>query len=103
MRTVQKISRRLGRAADAGHLGHIFRLNAHLIHRVDNALCDGVVSAAGAQRGLAAAIIQYSQANMICLRTGSGRRCSSWSGGHYLASWETIASVTERASMGRPL
>src|SRR5476649_2882783 len=99
MCAVHKIGRGLGRAADTGELGDVFRLHAHFIHGVNDALGNGVVAAARAQRGLAPAIIENAQPDMVGFWCGSGRD----SYGHYLASWETIASVTERASMGSPL
>ena len=56
VRAAHEVGRALGRAADAAHLHHPLRLDAHLEHGVDDALGDGVVAAAGAERGLAAAI-----------------------------------------------
>src|SRR5205807_122368 len=100
MGPAQKVCGTLGRAADAGELGHIFRLDAHLIHGINNALGDGNVAAAGAQGGLAASIIHHGKSNMIGLGPGTGVVVVA---DIYLASWETIASVTERASIGRPL
>src|SRR5262249_12309990 len=94
---IQEIGRRLGRAADTGKLAYIFRLHPHLIHSVDDALGDGVMAAARAQSGLAAAIVEHGQPDVVGFGSWSGR------GRHYRASWATIASVTERASMGRPL
>src|SRR5205807_9073157 len=100
----QEVSRTLGGAADTGELSHIFRLNAHLKHGIDNAFGDGIVAAAGAQGGLAAPVVNHGQSGMVGLWTGTGCRCGCGGGcGHYFASWETMASVTVRASIGNPL
>jgi len=40
-------------------------LNAHFVHSVDNALGDGVVAAAGAEGGLAAAVLDDGQADAV--------------------------------------
>src|ERR1700686_2806547 len=99
MGAVHKIGRGLGRAAEAGELGGVFPLHSPFIHGVNDALGNGVRAAARAQRGLAPGIVENAEPDMVGFWCGSGRD----SYGHYLASWETIASVTERASMGSPL
>ena len=54
VRAAHEVRRALGGAADAAHLHHALGLHAHLVHGVDDALGDGVVAAAGTERGLAA-------------------------------------------------
>ncbi len=74
--------------------------DAHLVKGVDDALGNRVVAAAGAQCGLAAAIVEDGQSDAV------GLRCWGWRCGVvaiYLPSWEMISSVMERASMGSPL
>ena len=46
--------------------------DAHLVEGVDDALGDGVVAAAGAERGLAAAVVEHGQADAVGLRLGCG-------------------------------
>ena len=96
VRHAEEIGGRLGRAADAGELGHAPGLDAHLEEAFDQPLGDGVVAAAGAQRGLRAAIADDLQAHAIGLL---GRRRL---GGAHRASWWISSSVTVRASSGRP-
>ncbi len=48
--------------------------DAHFIHGVDYALGNGVVSAASAERGLAAAVVQYLQSQTIRLGARSRGR-----------------------------
>ncbi len=64
-RTAHEVGRALGRAADAAHLHHPLRLDAHLEEGVDDALGDSVVAATGAERALAAAIIEDGKADVI--------------------------------------
>src|SRR5436853_4900155 len=95
MRPAHEIRRRLGRAADAAGLDDPLWFHTHLVHCIDDALRNSIVTAAGAQGGFAAAIVEDCQANTICLRGGGTGRCS----GHcYLPSMVMISSVTERAS-----
>src|SRR5208283_3903381 len=99
-RAAHEIGGALRRAANAAHLHHPFRLDAHLEHGVDDALRDGVVPASGAQRGFAATILHDRQTNMIQLRArGPIRSC----GGHYKPSLVRNSSLMLRASMGNPL
>ena len=44
------------------------RLNAHLVEGIDDALRDRIVAAAGAERRLAAAIVENLKANPVRLR-----------------------------------
>ncbi len=74
--------------------------DAHLVEGVDDALGDGVVAAAGAQRGLAAAIVEHGESDAVRLRL---RACGACVVAIYLPSWEMISSVMERASIGSPL
>src|SRR5215471_20016092 len=80
VRVVEKVCGTLGRASDAGELGHKFRLDSHLIHGVDDAFRDGIVSAAGAERGFSTAIVDYRQADVVGFGRGRG-----WSRRHLLA------------------
>ena len=97
---LMKYAGALRRAADARHLHHALGLDAHLVKGVDDALGNCVVAAAGAERGLASAIVQDSESDAVgLLWLGRRRGCSR----HYLPSWEMISSVMERASMGSPL
>ena len=57
VRAAQEVGRALARAADARQLDDALGLDAHLVEGVDDALGDGVVAAAGAERGLAAAVV----------------------------------------------
>ena len=68
VRAAHEVGRALGRAADAAHLHHALRLHAHLEHGVDDALGDGVVAAAGAERRLAAAVVNDRKADVIHFR-----------------------------------
>ena len=72
MRAAHEVGRALGRAADAAHLHHALGLNAHFKHGVDDALGDGVVAAAGAERRFAAAIFKDRKADAVDL---GARRC----------------------------
>ena len=65
VRAAQEVGRAFGRAADAAHLHHPLRLDAHLIERVDDALADGVMAAAGAERALAAAVFEDGKADVV--------------------------------------
>ena len=62
-----------------------FGLHAHLVHRLDDALGDGVVAAAGAQRGLAAFVVHDGEADAVGFRSGCGCSGLDGSGGHLLA------------------
>ena len=79
VRAAHEIGRALRRAADARHLDDALRRDAHLVEGVDDALGDGVVAAAGAQRGLAAAIVEHGQADAV------GLGLVEWRGRHLLA------------------
>ena len=72
VRAAHEISRALGRAADAAHLDDALGLDAHFVHGVDDALGDGIVSAAGAQRGFAALVVDDRQANAVVFGAGRG-------------------------------
>ena len=67
------------------HLHHALGLHAHLVHGVDDALGDGVVAAAGAERGLAAAIVEHCKPDAIGLwgRSAAVAVCVAI----YLPSW----------------
>ncbi len=67
VRAAHEVGRALGGAADAGELHHALGLDAHLVEGVDDALGDGVVAAAGAERGLAAAVVEDRQADAVGL------------------------------------
>ena len=74
--------------------------HAHLTHGVDDALGDGVVAAAGAERRFAAAIFNDRKADVVDL--GAWRSCSC--GCHfYRPSLVANSSVMVRASIGSPL
>ena len=126
VRCAQEICRALARAADARQLDDLGRVDAHLEERVDNALGDGVVAAAGAQRGLAAAIRRDIDTEPIGLlardrrgcahvdttffsrtaprRPSSSSRPAGFSvGARRSPSCTRRSSVTDRASIGRPL
>src|SRR5206468_9749055 len=62
VRAVHEVCRTLRRAADPAELGYALGLDAHFVHGVNDALGDGVVSATGAKRGLAAAVVDDLQA-----------------------------------------
>ena len=70
VRAAHEVGRALGRAADAAHLHHALGLHAHLEHGVDDALGDGVVAAAGAERRLAAAVFDDRKADVIDFGAG---------------------------------
>src|SRR5262249_56086868 len=92
----EEIGGGLGGAADAGELGDLIGLDAELVEAFDHALGDGVVAAAGAQRGLTPLIVEDLEAQAVDLP--GGRR----DGGAHLPSWRMTSSVTVRASSGRP-
>ena len=71
VRAAHEVGRALRRAADAAHLHHALRLDAHLEHGVDDALGDGVVAAAGAERRLAAAILKDRKADVVDFGAGA--------------------------------
>jgi hypothetical protein len=112
VRGAEEIRRALARAADARQLEHLRRIHAHLEEGVDDALGDGVVPAPGAQRRLAAAVRLHFQADAIQLLVhdcyspavmaaeATGLPTSSRA---FSPSCTRISSVTERASMGRPV
>ena len=84
VRAVHEISRALGRTSDAARLDHMLRLHSHLIHRVNDALGNRIVAAAGAQRRPSAPVVNHRQADAICFRrrrAGCGRHtiCPPWS------------------------
>ncbi len=101
VRQAQEVGRRLGRAADTGKLGDGPGLHPQLIEALHDALGNGVVSAAGAQRGLAPLIIHNLQPDAVDFlgrrSAGDRRGCRT-----HLPSCLTISSVTVRASSGRP-
>src|SRR5258708_5982319 len=67
MRTAHEIGRTLGRTPDAGELHQALRLNAHLVESIYDALRYCIVAAAGAERCLAAAIVQDLKTYPVCL------------------------------------
>ena len=99
VRAAHEVRRTLGRAADAAGLDHALGRHAHFVHGVDDALGNCVVAAAGAQRGLAAAIVEDGQAQC---GWSSVRACWSVVVAIYLPSMVMSSSVTDRASSGRP-
>ena len=56
VRPAEEIRRALARAADARQLDDLLGIDAHLVKRIDDALGDRVVAAAGAERRLAALV-----------------------------------------------
>ena len=100
VRAAQEVGRALGRAADAGELDHALGLNAHLVHGVDDALGNGVVAAAGAERRLAA--LYSITVKPMRLVFGAGAGLSGVVVAIYFPSMVMSSSVTERASSGRP-
>ena len=65
VRARHEVGGALGGAADAGELHDALGLDAHLVEGVDDALGDGVVAAAGAEGGLAAAIVEDLEADAV--------------------------------------
>ncbi len=65
VRTVHEIRGALRGAADAAELDDALGLHAHVIHGFDDALGDGVVAAAGAERGLAAFVLDDGEADAV--------------------------------------
>src|SRR5262249_8659777 len=113
MRRAEEIGRALAGASDARELDHLLRIDAHLEERVDDALGDRVMAAAGAQRGLAAFVsdvlepdsIQFAghrySPPVMPLRPASATRTSFFATSN--PSCASRSSVTLRASIGRPL
>ena len=99
VRAAHEICRAFGRASNAAGLDHALRLDAHFVHGVDDALGDCVVAAAGAQRGLAAAVVENGQANAVGLRCGRG--CGSAGGGRHLFALHGHEFVGDRARVER--
>ena len=81
VRATHEISGTLRRATDAAQLGHAFRLDAHLVHGVNDALRNRVVAATGAQSSFPASVIKHRKANPVRLRS----RRTSRGRGHLLA------------------
>ena len=102
MRPVHEIGRALRRAADPAELRHALRFYSHFVHRIDDAFRNRVMSAAGAQRGLAAAIIDDLQSDAIRLRSRSRVGVLVGVVPIYLPSIIMSSSVTDRASIGKP-
>src|ERR1700686_3145611 len=65
MGVAEKIGRCLGRAADAGKLGHPVRRDVELEAGLDDGARDRVVAAAGAQRGYRAFVVAMGVAERI--------------------------------------
>src|SRR5204862_4340863 len=103
-------------------LDDVLGMDPHLEEGVDDALGDGVVAAAGAQRGLAAAIRLQLEADAVLLLAGLRRgRCgfhgysedvvaataatgaAAFAARVFLPSCSRMSSVSERASIGSPL
>ena len=97
-----EVGRRFGGAADAAHLHHALGLDAHLVEGFEDALGDGVVSAAGAERCLAAAVVEDLEADAIGL-VGLGVTGVVAMITCLLLLGRRWREVTVRASMGRPL
>ena len=102
---VEKIRRRLRRAADAAQLGHLVRRNVQLEEGLDDGRGHRVVAAAGAQRGHAAFVVADGQPQCVAgqplvddLRFGDECHAAS-----PRATEASIASTTQRLSMGSPL
>src|SRR5262249_42531596 len=72
VREAEEVGRRLRRAADAGELRDVKRADAHIVEALYDALGDGVVSASGAESGLAAFIVDDLEAETIGLLGGYG-------------------------------
>ncbi len=70
---VHEVGGSLRGAADTGELHHTLWLDAHLVHGIDYALRDRVMSAAGAKGGLPSAVVQYLQTKTVLLGAGSRR------------------------------
>src|ERR1700674_3056877 len=68
VRSRHEVRRCLRRASDAGKLRDLLRLDVHLVERTDDLIADGVVTAAGAERRLAAVIIGRLQSDAILFR-----------------------------------
>ncbi|MBL8999248.1 MAG: hypothetical protein JNL44_18425, partial [Gemmatimonadetes bacterium] len=62
---VQKISRRFARTADAGYFGQFVRLQVYLKTGLHNGGADGVVAAAGTERGNAAFVVGLGVAYLV--------------------------------------
>src|SRR5208282_6801382 len=76
VRPVHEISRAFRRAADAAELRHALGRHSHLIHRINDSFRNRVVSAAGTERSLPAAIVNHLQSNAVDFRSWSSRRVS---------------------------
>src|SRR3954465_10390224 len=78
-----EVSRSLRRAADPRELEHALGLHAHFVHRVDYAFRNGIVAAPGAERRLAASIIDHLQPETVGLWRGG----LSWGARHKLPAF----------------
>src|ERR1035441_2278166 len=67
VRPVPEVSRTLRRTTDAAELRDPLRLHPHFIHRVNDAFGNRVVPATGAERSLAATIVNHLQSNAVRL------------------------------------
>ncbi len=101
VRLAQEIRGALARTANARQLDHLPAVDAHFVEGLDDPLGDGVVAAPGAEGALSAPVGGEFEADPIHLF----RRAGHGGGGcrhNQSRSCLTIASVTVRASSGRP-
>src|SRR5207302_3604896 len=70
VRAAEEVGGRFRRTADAGELGHLLRLHVHFVKGADDLIADGVVAAAGAERRLAALVVERFEAEAVFLRRG---------------------------------
>src|SRR5687768_9387444 len=111
VRAAEEIRRALAGAADARQLHDLLGVDTHLVKRVDDALGNRVVSAAGAQRRLAALIglrFEPDTVNLDWSRHYSPPVIEEAEAGvSFLAtskpSCARMSSLTLRASIGNPL
>src|SRR5204862_6863704 len=86
---------------EARQLDDVARVDAQLEERVDDALGDGVMAAAGAQRGHAAAIGRHLEPDTVLLLAGVRRRGCGFCA-HSLIPRRTPPPWRVRAWPGRP-
>src|SRR5690349_8498572 len=74
-RTVQEISWTFARTADATEFDDIFRNDIHLIHRTDDLVRDGIVSATLAECAWVSAVIIFGKTDQVYIgsRAGHGK------------------------------
>ena len=76
VRAAKEVGGALRRAADAGKLGHAVGLDAQLVTSLDDALTDGVVAAARAERGPVAFVVGRFETDAIDFFRSGGRHRS---------------------------